>query len=145
MSQARFKLSSKSSDALVGVHPDLVAVVRMAMDRQVMDFSVREGVRSLETQKLYVQRKVSKTLKSKHLIQADGYGHAVDLYPYPIDMARVSKGDAREISRFGFLAGVMMAVAADLNIPLTWGGDWDRDGETLDHTFFDGPHFQLNI
>ena len=63
-----------------------------------MDFSVREGVRTPETQKEYVAKGVSKTMASKHLIQPDGYGHAVDLYPSPIDMVKVNKGDAREIS-----------------------------------------------
>lgn len=31
--------------------------------------------------------------------------------------------------------------AADKRI--TWGGDWDRDGQTADETFHDWPHFEL--
>lgn len=31
--------------------------------------------------------------------------------------------------------------AADSRI--TWGGDWDRDGQTADETFHDWPHFEL--
>ena len=74
-------------------------------------------------------------MNSKHLIQSDGYGHAVDLYPYPIDMNRVNKGDAKEIFRFGVLAGLMRSVAERKGIIIVNGADWDGDGQTLDHTF----------
>ena len=85
-----YKFSQKSLDNLVGVHPVLADIVQQAMRLQIMDFSVREGVRTPETQKEYVAKGVSKTMASKHLIQPDGYGHAVDLYPSPIDMVKVN-------------------------------------------------------
>ncbi len=28
---------------------------------------------------------------------------------------------------------------------LTWGGDWDRDGDSEDERFFDGAHWQLKL
>ncbi len=140
-----YKFSQKSLDNLVGVHPVLADIVQQAMRLQIMDFSVREGVRTPETQKEYVAKGVSKTMASKHLIQPDGYGHAVDLYPSPIDMVKVNKGDAREISRFGVLAGIMLTLADIEGVVVTWGADWDRDGETIDHSFFDGPHFQIEL
>lgn len=140
-----YKFSVRSKDNLRGVHPDLIRIVYAALETGVMDFSVVEGVRTPQRQEeLYASGK-SKTMNSKHLIQETGYGHAVDLYPYPIDMNRVNKGDAAEISRFGMLAGIMLSCAKDLGVSVTWGGDWDRDGQTLDHSFFDSPHFQLEI
>lgn len=138
-----YKFGKKSLSRLEGVHPLLINLVHSAMDKQIMDFSVIEGVRTLEKQKDYVKRGVSKTLKSKHLIQPDGYGHAVDLYPYPIDMLKVNKGSAKEIARFGVLAGIMLTCSRANNIRIINGMDWDGDGETLDHSFFDAPHFQL--
>lgn len=138
-----YSFSGRSKNKLTGVHPDLVLVVQKVMDLQVMDFSVNEGLRTLERQKDLVARGVSKTMRSKHLIQSDGYGHAVDLYPYPINMQKVTSGDAREIARFGVLAGLMHAVAKQEGVALVNGMDWDGDGETLDHNFFDAPHFQL--
>lgn len=140
-----FKFSTRSLDNLVGVHPDLVAVVHDVMELQVMDFSVVEGLRSQEQQELYVQQGRSRTMNSKHLKQQDGFSHAVDLYPYPIDMKLVNRGDMREVSRFGMLAGLMLSCAKQRNINLTWGADWDRDGVVLDHTFYDAPHFQIEI
>lgn len=138
-----YKFSRTSLDNLVGVDPDLVDCVHDVMAMQIMDFSVIEGVRSKARQKDLVARGVSKTMDSKHLIQDDGYGHAVDLYPYPINMPRVHAGDAREIYRFGMLAGLMLAAAKRANIKIVNGADWDGDGQTLDHSFFDAPHFQL--
>lgn len=139
----KYKFSANSRNKLTGIHPDLIRVVNRAMGMQIMDFSVVEGLRTLERQKQLVADGKSKTLKSKHLMQIDGYGHAVDLYPYPIDMARVNRGDAREIARFGVLAGIMRTCAALEGVEIINGMDWDGDGETLDHTFFDAPHFQL--
>lgn len=138
-----FKFSQKSLDRLKGVHPLLVNIVECVMEQQIIDFSVNEGVRTLDRQKQLVAEGKSRTMLSKHLIQNDGYGHAVDLYPSPVDMAKVTKGDAREIVRFGILAGLMLSVAKKRGIIIVSGMDWDGDGQTLDHTFFDAPHFQI--
>ena len=129
------KFSKRSLDNLKGVHPDLVYVVKVALEKGIIDFSVTEGLRTIETQREYVKRGVSKTLKSKHLIQSDGYGHAVDLYPYPIDMAKVNKGNAQEIAKFGVLAGVIKTVAKEAGISVEWGGDWK--------SLFDAPHLEI--
>lgn len=139
----KYKLSNKSLERLNGVHPSLVFLVQSAMETQIMDFSVNEGVRTLDRQKDLVSKGFSKTMKSKHLVQSDGYGHAVDLYPYPIDMEAVNRNNAVEIVRFGVLAGIIKSLAWTHGIEIEWGGDWDSDGQTLDSTFFDAPHIQL--
>lgn len=140
-----YKFSARSLDNLVGVHPDLQDVVHMTMSMQIMDFSVVEGVRTKERQKQLYDAGKSKTLRSKHLIQSDGYSHAVDLYPYPISMQAVNAGNVKEITRFGVLAGIMLTCAKISGVKLINGMDWDGDGETLDHTFFDAPHFQISL
>ena len=139
----KYKLSQKSLERLNGVHPSLVFLVQSAMETQIMDFSVNEGVRTLDRQKDLVSKGFSKTMKSKHLVQSDGYGHAVDLYPYPIDMEAVNRNNAVEIVRFGVLAGIIKSLAWTHGIEIEWGGDFDSDGQTLDSTFFDAPHIQL--
>lgn len=139
----KFSLSFKSQSNLEGVHPALVRVVRRALAMNIMDFTVTEGVRSLDRQQHLVQTGASQRLQSKHLIQADGYGHAVDLCPYPIDMERVRKNDVREVSRFGVLSGIMRTCAILEGVTIISGMDWDSDGETLDHNFFDAWHYEL--
>lgn len=141
----KFSFSQNSLKRLDGVHPHLVNIVQDVMAMQIMDFSVAEGVRTVTRQKELVAAGKSKTMRSKHIIQADGYGHAVDLYPFPINMAAVNRGDAREIYRFGMLAGLMLSAAKKRGIIIRNGADWDGDGETLDHTFFDAPHFELHF
>lgn len=138
-----YKFSKRSLSRLEKVHPDLVLCVHTAMDMQVMDFSVIEGVRNLGRQKKLLEEGKTRTLKSKHLIQSDGFGYAVDLYPYPINMVAVHEGNPKEIARFGVLAGLMFAAAHKHGIRIVSGMDWDGDGETLDHSFFDIPHYQL--
>lgn len=130
-----YKLSDKSLSKLKGVHPDIIHILKTALDLGIIDFSVAEGVRTEEVQKQYVAKGVSKTMKSKHLIQPDGYGHAVDLYPYPIDMVKVNKGNAQEIAKFGLMAGVIKAVAKNKGIDIIWGGEWK--------SLFDAPHFEI--
>jgi peptidoglycan L-alanyl-D-glutamate endopeptidase CwlK len=138
-----YSFSARSMKNLDGVHPQLVKVVLRAMSMQIMDFAVHEGVRTIERQKQLVAEGKSRTMRSKHLIQNTGYGHAVDLYPSPIKMTMVNKGDAREISRFGVLSGIILTCALMEGVRLINGMDWDGDGQTLDHTFFDAPHFEL--
>ena len=77
-----FRLGTKSKTNLKGVHPDLVAVVERAIQLTSQDFQVTDGIRTIEEQRIYVKKGTSKTMKSLHLPQKDGHGHAVDLVPY---------------------------------------------------------------
>lgn len=138
-----YKLGDRSRKNMRGLHPDLVRVINTAMSLQVIDFSVIEGVRSEKRQKTLKDQGYTRTLRSKHLIQIDGYAHAVDLYPYPIDMNLVNKSNVKENARFGILAGVMLSAAAIEGVTIINGMDWDGDGETLDHNFYDAPHYEL--
>ncbi|MGK4923324.1 M15 family metallopeptidase [Bordetella hinzii] len=72
----------------------------------------------------------SQTQNSFHLKQADGWGHAVDLAPLVGGAIPWSDWAA-----FRGLADTMKACAAELRVPLEWGGDW--------RTPKDGPHFQI--
>lgn len=62
---------------------------------------------------------------------------AVDAAPYPIDWA--------DIERFRAFGGFVLGVAAVLNIPLRWGGDWNGNRDFKDQKFHDLPHFELII
>ena len=72
----KYKLSQRSLDRLIGVNPNLVKVVKRAIQISEIDFMVVEGLRTKETQAEYVKKGVSKTMNSYHLT-----GHAVDLAP----------------------------------------------------------------
>jgi peptidoglycan LD-endopeptidase CwlK len=119
-----FNLSDKSVKRLQGVHPDLVSVVKRAIEISDIDFLVLEGLRTLERQKHLLQKGATKTLNSRHL-----NGHAVDLVP-------LVKGEISwEWKYFNPIAEAMKKTSKELSIPIEWGGDW--------RTFKDGAHFQL--
>ena len=152
-----FALGTKSINKLEGVRSDLVRVVKRAIELTTQDFMVLEGVRSEQRQReLYGQGRsaadliavgvgpslsnpsakvVTWTLKSNHFVQADGFGHAVDLVPYPVDWSTLSKFDA--------IADAMMRAADELGVKIRHGADWDMDGKRREKGETDGPHFEL--
>ena len=119
-----FKLSNKSLDRLKGVNPDLVKVVKRAIELTEVDFSVGEGLRTIERQKELVAKGASQTMKSRHLT-----GHAVDLY------AIVDGTVSWEWKYYSKISESVMKAAKELGVDVEWGGNWK--------TIKDGPHFQL--
>lgn len=119
-----YRLSKKSLDRLSGVHPDLVSVVKRALEISEIDFAVLEGVRSKTRQAQLFAEKATKTMNSRHLT-----GHAVDLGAYVAGSIRW------DWPLYYRIADAMKAAADELGVPLTWGGDWQ--------SFPDGPHFEL--
>ena len=145
-----FKLSNRSLSRLDGVHPDLVAVVKRAIELTDIDFGVTEGLRTAERQKELVAKGASKTMNSRHLT-----GHAVDVVAYL----------GTEVSwHFGFyykIAAAFRKAAIELGIPIVWGACWqtincipdldvavaayvDRKRREGSRALVDGPHFELS-
>lgn len=127
------KFSSKSKARLDTCHPLLQEVFNEVIKN--VDCTIIEGVRSLETQQEYVRKGVSKTMKSKHLKQDDGYSHAVDCIAYPIDW--------NDKSRNYLFAGYVKGVADSLGVELRLGADWNGNFTAKDQSFHDLPHFEL--
>jgi peptidoglycan L-alanyl-D-glutamate endopeptidase CwlK len=151
-----FAYGPKSRAELVGVEPRLVRVAERAIASSTeVDWAVHDGLRTLKQQEEYVRTGVSTTLNSKHLVQPDGYGHAVDLVPYVNGKLRWEPGPLYEIARL-----MQLAAKTEL-VELTWGGVWDRQLDELEgleaevqaygdrrrkagrRVFIDLPHFEL--
>lgn len=122
----KFKLSEKSINKLEGVHEDLVKIVKLAITISFVDFSVGEGLRTVERQKELVKAGKSKTMLSRHLT-----GHAVDLWAIDPETKKVTW----EPKYYDRIADAMLEAAAKLQIPLTWGGTFKG--------FADLVHFEL--
>lgn len=119
-----FKFGERSEQRLKGVHPAMLAVVRRALELTKVDFAVIEGLRTVERQKELFAAGASQTMRSRHLT-----GHAVDLAP-------IVGGSVRwDWPLFYKIADAMDAAAAELKVPIEWGGRWV--------SFKDGPHWQL--
>ena len=120
-----YVLGSRSLSKLDGVHPDLVEVVRLAIQKTNVDFSVLEGLRTKERQRALFSSGASRTMNSRHLD-----GHAVDLVAY------VNGNVEWSWPLYDRIAVAMKQASAELGISIEWGGDWI--------SFKDGPHFQLS-
>lgn len=147
-----FILGTRSRQALVGVHPHLVQVVQEAIKVTSVDFTVIEGVRTLERQRQLVREGKSQTMNSRHIT-----GHAVDLAPYVRGTI-----DWNTWSNFEAIAEVVRRVAIDNGVEVLWGAAWlmslnyypSAKAATAAYTaerkkanrtpFIDGPHFQLS-
>lgn len=124
-----YKFGEVSLQRQEGVHPSLRECAELVLSYGVLDLTVPPlgGLRTLEDQRGLVAKGASQTLNSLHRKQPTGYGHAIDLVPYPVNWS--------DIERFAIMGSLMFRAANDLNIPLEWGGHWRR--------FKDYPHFQL--
>jgi peptidoglycan L-alanyl-D-glutamate endopeptidase CwlK len=147
-----FNLSARSRKNLIGVKPQLVAVVERAIVLSSVDFAVTEGLRTMETQRKYVAAGKSQTLQSKHLT-----GDAVDL------VAFLGKAISWELNLYDDIADAMAQAGRELGVPLRWGAAWTlKDITTWPGTmeqamnsyidirrranrrpFIDAPHFEL--
>lgn len=139
------KFSKRSLDNLEGVHPALAAVLTEAVKNSPVDFTITEGVRTATEQKgLYnigrrgikgevkVTDKDGVTKKSNHQKKNDGYGHAIDLYPFVDGNLRVVGPEvAGHLSK---IALHIKKVAKAMDVKIIWGGDWKM---------VDMPHFEL--
>ena len=152
-----FRLSQRSLDKLDGVHPEMVATVQKAIELTDVDFGVTYGVRTLaEQEKLYNSGR-SQTMKSKHLIQGDGYSHAVDLVAY------FGSNVSWELNVYDNICDAMAAAAREVGCAIKWGAAWsegdirsypgtaeDAMNAYIDlrrsqgrRPFIDAPHFEL--
>tara|TARA_R110002124_G_C8938632_1_gene512516 strand:+ start:774 stop:1160 length:387 start_codon:yes stop_codon:yes gene_type:complete len=120
----KYVLGTRSKQRLTGLHPDLVAVVELAITKTDVDFTVLEGMRTRTRQRSLYTKGSSMTMNSRHLT-----GHAVDLGAY-VD------GEVKwDWPLYHRIAKAMNEAALELKVDLDWGGDWK--------SFPDGPHFQL--
>jgi len=133
-------MDARSERNLIGVHPDLVKVIRRAA--KAGGFIVTEGLRTKTRQAQLVKAGASKTMNSRHIT-----GHA-------IDVAAIVNGEVRwDWGLYVAIANVMKDAAKELKIPVEWGGTWRLlntvDGpitsKMLSRSFPDGPHLQLPL
>lgn len=126
-----YRFSETSTRRTMGVHPILVERAERVLSYGVIDLTVLKdgGVRSEGVQRALVDKGASKTMESHHRPQTDGFGHALDIAPYPIDWDN--------LYRFAIVGSLMFRAASEdeYDVPMVWGGHW--------RTFKDFPHFQI--
>jgi len=152
-----------SRERLETCHPKIIKLFEKVVEKY--DCSVLEGVRSIERQRSLVDSGRSTTMHSKHLPNKNGLSLAADVVPYPISWGATeqkailnainsrSKSELLKLmmdyrlvyARFYHFAGYVRGVAEELDIDITWGGDWNGNFDFKDQTFHDLPHFQIKL
>ncbi len=120
-----YKFGTKSKERLATVHPDLQKLFNAAISTSPYDFSITEGVRSLERQKELLEAGKSTTMNSRHL-----KGNAVDIAVFVEGKLTWDFKYYKEVSDH------IKALSKVMQIPIVWGGDWK--------SFIDGPHYELD-
>jgi peptidoglycan LD-endopeptidase CwlK len=137
---------------LQGVDEKLIATVKLAITVTKIDFGVICGLRTMEEQRVLVDKGASKTMRSKHLD-----GKAVDL------MAYIGSRGSWELNLYDDIADAMQEAAVETGAVLRWGAAWqindirqwngtmeDAMNAYVDlrrsegkRPFIDGPHFEI--
>ena len=145
----KYSFAQSSLDKMKNVHPKLVEVVKAAIENSPYDFRITDGARTAEEQfALYqigrskpgriVTNCDGKKFKSNHQIKADGFGHAVDIFPCGVIESGVyrkfTSEEGYDEKKLKLIANHILAVAKSKNIDIEWGGNWKMH---------DTPHFEL--
>tara|TARA_S200002703_G_scaffold67586_2_gene58778 strand:+ start:1048 stop:1434 length:387 start_codon:yes stop_codon:yes gene_type:complete len=127
-----FNLSKNSLRNLDGVHPELIDVVKLAIQLTKVDFGIPSdgGYRTAFRQR---------ELYDKGVSNADGYthksnhqsGNAVDVFAYVDGKASWSE------HHLAMVACAMLEAANRLGVNLRWGGHFK--------SFIDMPHFERKV
>ncbi|AQX87168.1 M15 family metallopeptidase [Elizabethkingia bruuniana] len=139
-----YKLDARSISNLDKIHPNLVKIMKCAITNSPVDFTIIEGVRTLKRQQdLYAQGRAKPGIKvtnadgirnkSNHQVKKDGYGYAVDLYPFFNGKVQVNHPDT--LKKLKLIADHIKKVAKELEVNIIWGGDWKQ--------LYDPAHFEL--
>ena len=143
---SKYKLSERSLKSLEGVDPNLVKIVKRAIEITEQDFIVIEGLRTKEQMMInygkgrtaaqlavhgfpasYAKPKEAKvTWLNNPFASNHAKGKAVDIVPNPVDW--------NDISKFKKINEAMQASAKEFGIKLSYGGDWTKK---------DYPHWEL--
>lgn len=135
--------SQRSKNNLVGVHPNLVKVMEAAIKDSPIDFTITEGLRTTKRQQeLYAQGRTKPGTKvtnadgvkskSNHQAKSDGFGHAVDIYPFVDGQVRVN--EKYVIPYLEKITAHIEKKAKELGIGISLGIKWK---------FYDPPHVEL--
>lgn len=150
------KYSERSLNNLKGVYPPLKKILELAIVDSPYDYTITEGLRTDKTQQTYyswgrsvvnpntgpikgnkfgmrVTNKNGITNRSNHQEKKDGYGHAVDLYPYFDGKVRTEGPEVEK--RLKAISIHIKQKAKSLGYKITWGGDWTNP--------YDPPHFEM--
>lgn len=126
-----------STKRLSECHPDLQLLFHEVIRH--WNCAVLTGRRGEQEQNQTFREGRSK-LKYPHSTHNKKPSRGADVIPWFPKPPHIRWNDREAFYCFG---GFVLGIAAKMGIKIRWGGDWDRDEELHDQTFFDLPHFEL--
>lgn len=130
MQTNNFRFSQRSEGNLNGVNPNLVKVIRRALELTPVDFIVIEGMRTQARQKELVATGKSQTMNSRHLT-----GNAVDIIPV---------NTTWNIEEFKPLLKAVKQAADEQGLKLRFGINWKDDPFLpIETRFIDATHIEI--
>ena len=144
-----YSFSQASLDKMSKVHPKLVEVMKAAIENSPFDFRITDGARTAEEQFALYQlgrtkpgRKVTNCdgykSKSNHQIKADGFGHAVDIFPCGIVengvYRKFTADEGYDDKKLKIISEHILKIAKEKEVNIEWGGNWKMH---------DTPHFEI--
>lgn len=148
-----------------GLHPDMKKVLDKYIEITSIDSVIVEGPRSDEQcyinfgkgrnkaqckaggcPEKYARPDLAKVTWLGHALSSnhrkiDGYGRAVDMYPYPVSLVLGHKTGWEPL--FDQMAKDMFEAAKCVGVKIRWGADWDVDNLPRERGETDNPHFEL--
>lgn len=148
-----FVFGKRSKEKLIGVHPKLVDLMNKSIETSPYDFAIDYGVRDVATQqKLYsygrtvvnpntgpingnkfgmqVTTRDGVKRRSNHQTKSDGFGYAVDIYPYYNGSLQT-----KDQKTLKLIIDHVKKTAKELGIACSFGIDWKNP--------YDPPHIEL--
>lgn len=142
-----YQFSQTSKQRLATCNENIQKVMNMAIQRSYVDFGIAEGHRPVKRQqKLYAKGRTEpgnivtnvngiNDIGKHNIFPSDG----VDIYAW------VNGKAVWDAKYMYYLAGVILTCAIEVGVSLTWGANWDNDGQLYDdQNFVDLPHFQTD-
>lgn len=144
-----YSFSQTSLDKMSKVHPKLVEVMKEAIKNSPFDFRITDGARTAEEQFALYQKGRTKpgpkvtncdgyNSKSNHQIKADGFGHAVDIFPCGIlengVYRKFTSDEGYDDKKLKIISEHILKIAKGKGVNIEWGGNWKMH---------DTPHFEI--
>lgn len=151
------KFGKESLKQLSTCHVDLQLLAFEALKRSAIDFSIREGHRSMETQIEYFKKgwttidpRIGKS-KSKHMLMPSmAFDFKIYVSSRIVPKEYKNKDFTFEPEHLSYVAAIIICTAQFLyednkmSHKVRAGINWDDDGLLLyDHTLWDRPHIEL--
>lgn len=138
MNKSRYFFGPASEANLKGCDPQLIRLARAVIIYR--DCAVIEGYRNEEKQNAAFRAGLShrKWPDSKHNVKPSD---AIHIVPYNANRDPHVDWDNKE--EWYIFGGFVLGIAAQNDISVRWGGDWNGNGDPRDQTLHDLAHWEL--